>query len=81
MMEMNPSIQQRYFNIAISLIAIILFFALFSLMVDEREDRQRERAYQRAINQAEALRVHMANGGTELYRMLRECRNEVENGV
>ena len=74
MVKQTPSIEQRYWNIGLAILCLILFFALFSLMVDEKEDRARERQFKQLIIDYESRYVTMVDGANRLYTSLKECR-------
>lgn len=78
---MNKQVQtthQRYWNIGLGILCLILFFALFSLMVDEYKDRIREGQLKQIIVEYEGRYVVMVDGANKLYTSLKECR--AENG-
>lgn len=67
--------ENRTINIILAILLILIFIWW---VIDESNDHIRESQYKQLIADYESRYVSMANGGTQLYRMLRECR--AENG-
>lgn len=62
------------------ILAVLLIISVIGWVFDEGKDILRENQYKQLIADYESRYVTMANGGTELYRMLQECRNGGNNG-
>lgn len=68
--------QDRTLNI---ILAILLIISVIGWVIDESNDNIRENQYKGLIAEYQSRYVTMAKGGTELFRMLKECREEVNN--
>lgn len=59
---------------------IFLIIGVFFFTGEYLDTKRENKSLHEALIDYESRYVTMANGGTELFRMLQECRNEVSNG-